>query len=408
MILRRRQFPILLVAAVAMAAFARSNDDQPVANPKREQAFELYKQGKLVDAMPLLEELASENPKDAAVIERWGVSVLGYADTLSDPQLKKKSRARARTILLEAQALGDHSDLLETLLRNIPEDGSFHAYSDNKDVEAAMQQAEADFARGDVEKARQGYLRAHLLDPSNYYAPLFIGDSYFKQHQPAYAGQWFGEAARIDPNKETAYRYWGDALLAAGTLDEARTKYIEAIIAEPYNQSSWNGLRNWLSRTKLNPTWIRLKDGVAVEVKDGKTNVALDSSLPKDDPWTGGWLAYGMCRALWMSEKFAKEYPKDTPYRHSLKEETEALHDLIAVATEVAAKQKALPSDSLATLAAIEKAGLLEPFALLNRADAGIVQDYSRYRDTNRDDIRRYLNEFVVPKTPREAEQAGP
>jgi len=289
-ILRKLQFPILLVIAVSIAAFARS-DDQPETNPKREHALELYKQGKLVDAMPLLEELSSENPKDAVVMELWGASVLGYADTLSDPQLRKKSRVRARSILLEAQALGNHSDLLETLLRNLPEDGSFSAYSENKDAEAAMQQAEADFARGDPEKARQGYLRAHLLDPNNYYAPLFIGDSYFKQHQPAYAGQWFAEAARIDANKETAYRYWGDALLSVGKLDEARTKYIEAIVADPYNQSSWNGLRNWQNRTKLSLTWIRLKDGVAIEVKDGKTNITVDSSLAKDDPLTAGWLA---------------------------------------------------------------------------------------------------------------------
>ena len=406
MILRKLEFAILLVAALSIAAFAR-NDDQPETNPKREHAFELYKQGKLVDAMPLLEELASENPKDAAVFELWGASVLGYADTLSDPQLRKKSRVRARSILLEAQALGDNSDLLITLLRDLPEDGSFSPYSDNKDVDAAMQQAEADFARGDLEKAREGYLRAHLLDPNNYFAALFIGDSYFKQHQPAYAGEWFAEAVRIDANKETAYRYWGDALLAASKVDDARTKYMEAIIADPYNQSSWNGVRNWLHRTKLNLNWIKFKDGAAVEARDGKTNITFDSSLPKDSPWTAGWMAYGMSRALWMSQKFAKEYPKDTSYRHSLREETEALHMLITVATEVAAKQKVLPDGTLTTLSEIEKAGLLEPFVLLNRADAGIAQDYSSYRDRNRDKISRYLNEFVVPKTPPEAQQAG-
>jgi len=405
-ILRKLQLAILVIAALSIAALAR-NDDQPGSNPKREHAVELYTQGKMVDAMPLLEELASENPKDAGVFELWGASVLGYADTLSDPELRKKSRVRARSILLRAQALGDNSDLLTTLLRNLPEDGSFSAYSENKDVDAAMQQAEADFARGDLEKARQGYLRAHLLDPNNYYAPLFIGDSYFKEHQPAYADQWFREAVRIDANKETAYRYWGDALLSAGKVDDARTKYIEAIVADPYNQSSWNGLRNWLKRSKVNLTWINLKDGVAVEVKDGKTNISLDSSLPKDDPLLGGWLAYGMSRALWMSQKFAKEYPKESSYRHSLKEETESLHMLIAVSTEVAAKKKTSPDGPLATLAQIEKAGLLDPFVLLNRADAGIAQDYSRYRESNRDKISRYLNEFVVPRTPPEAQQAG-
>jgi len=108
-----------------------------------------------------------------------------------------------------------------------------------------------------------------------------------------------------------------------------------------------------------------------------------------------------------MREKFAQQYPKDASYRHSLKEETEALASLIAVATEIAAKQKAPPAGMLATLAEIKKTGLLEPFALLNRADRGIAQDYAPYRDSNRDNIRRYLNEFVVPRAPAEAEQAG-
>ncbi len=79
-----------------------------------------------------------------------------------------------------------------------------------------MQQAEADFARGDLDKAREGYMRAYLLDPKQYYAALFMGDAYFKQHQPVFAGEWFSNAIKIDPNIETAYRYWGDALLGAG------------------------------------------------------------------------------------------------------------------------------------------------------------------------------------------------
>jgi hypothetical protein len=49
------------------------------------------------------------------------------------------------------------------------------------------------------------------------------------------------------------------------------------------------------------------------------------------------------------------------------------------------------------------RAGLLEPFVLLNRADNDITQDYNDYRAANRDKLRRYLDEFVVPKTPEKA-----
>jgi hypothetical protein len=52
-------------------------------------------------------------------------------------------------------------------------------------------------------------MRAFLLDGTQYYAALFIGDTYYKQQKPAFAGAWFAQAIGIDPNKETAYRYWG-------------------------------------------------------------------------------------------------------------------------------------------------------------------------------------------------------
>jgi tetratricopeptide (TPR) repeat protein len=371
------------------------------SNPERDHAFELYKQGKMVDAMPLLEKLSADNPKDIAVVESWGVTVLGYADTLADPDLRKKARARAYTILIKAQGLGDNSDLLQTLLRSLPSDGSFTTFSQKKDVDAAMQQAEADFARGDVDKAREGYMRAYLLDPKQYYAALFMGDAYFKQHQPVFAGEWLSNATKIDPNIETAYRYWGDVLLGVGKLDEARTRYMEAVIADPYNATSWVGLKNWTTRTKLQLNWLKLKDRVAVDVKDGKTNVTLDSSLAKDDPSMGGWLIYGITRASWMKEKFAKQFPNETNYRRSLPEETEALHLFITVVKESSEKEKRdLKGTDLGTLVAIEQAGLLEPFVLLNRADNGIAKDYEGYRSANRDKIRQYLDEFVVPKTP--------
>lgn len=379
--------------------------DSPKPNPERERAFEAYHAGKFVEAMPLLEKLTADNPNDVAALEAWGVSMLGYAQTLSDLDLRKKARARARSILVKAQTLGDNSDLLKTLLQETPEDGSFPVFSDQKDVDAAMQQAEADFARGDLEKARQGYLRAHILNPKYYYAALFIGDTYFKQHEMADAGDWFAQAVQIDPNVETAYRYWGDALLAQDKLDEARSKYIEAIIADPYNQTAWVGLRNWLGKTQLKLNWVKLKDRVAVGTKDNNATITLDDSIPKDDQISmAAWLAYGGSRATWMREKFAKQYPNEAAYRHSLSEETESLHMMITVASEISAQHKLdISTSEFGALQQIEKSGWLQTFVLLNRADKGIAQDYAGYREQNREKIRQYMDEFVVPKTPAQA-----
>jgi hypothetical protein len=58
---------------------------------------------------------------------------------------------------------------------------------------------------------------------------------------------------------------------------------------------------------------------------------------------------------------------------------------------------------SLLQVVAIDQAGFIEPFALLNPADNEIGHDYVTYRTANRDKIFRYFDEFVVPKAPQPA-----
>jgi Tfp pilus assembly protein PilF len=97
-------------------------------------------------------------------------------------------------------------------------------------VDDVMKAAEAHFSRGDLDQARDGYLHALLLEPTNYEATLFMGDTYFKQEQQASAGEWFARAVEINPHRETAFRYCGDSLSTVGKSVEAREKYIRAII----------------------------------------------------------------------------------------------------------------------------------------------------------------------------------
>jgi len=322
--------------------------------------------------------------------------------TLVDPEQRKKARARARTIAVQARDLGDTSQLLQTMLEQ-PADGSAPAFSDRKEVDEAIKAAEADFVRGELDKAREGYLRALLLEPQNYDASLFIGDVYFKQHVYGSAGEWFSRAIQVDPNRETAYRYWGDALAAMGKQDDARAKFIEAVVADPYNRTSWVGLINWLQRNKLEMNNVRLNDRVAVTEKDEKNiNMTLDSSLGKDDPNAVAWVAYGLGRASWRGDRFKKEFPNEPKYRHTLREEADSLRLMITVLKEQKNYAKKLKDldPSLQSLIKLQEVGFLEPFVLLNRADGEIAKDYAPYRAANRDNIRRYLDDFVVPKTP--------
>ena len=399
-------FPCFVTTCVAAMLFLSSFEAHAQSTPKqgseRERAFELYNAGKFVEAMPLLEKLAADQPSDAVVHEHWAYCVAAYAATLNDPDLRKKARIRALAIARQARDLGDNSNLMQMLLA-IPEDGSEPSFSPSQDVDAAMKAAEADFARGDFDKARGGYLRAMLLDPHNYFAPLFIGDVYFNQHNYVSAGEWFARAIEINANQETAYRYWGDALWASGKGAEAREKYIEAVIAEPYNRTAWVGISQWADRNHVSLKFLRLKDGSTAKANGNGATITLDSSMldKKDDITTASWLAYGANRALWQTEKFKKEFPKETAYRHSLKEESESLHVMVNVLSEMSEKDKGKDVDpALLELAKIDQAGLLDPFVLINSADEGIARDYEAYCDTNRETIRRYLDEIVVPQAP--------
>ena len=86
--------------------------------------------------------------------------------------------------------------------------------------------------------------------------------------------------------------------------------------------------------------------------------------------------------------------------RHSLSEEADALR-LMVLALKQPNRSSIDPSH--ATLMKIDEAGFIEPFALLNRADKDIAQDYAPYRVVHREIMYRHFDEFVVPKvTPQQ------
>jgi tetratricopeptide (TPR) repeat protein len=393
-------FALILTTTVSSAQTA----EKPAPDdPERQHAQELYDRGNFVAAMPLFEKLSAEHPTDNLLKGRWAWCIFGYSATLTDIELQKKARVRARTVALQAKEMGNTDQLLQVLL-DLPEDGGLAGkFSDRKDVDTIMKAAEANFARGEFDKARDGYMQASLLDPKNYDAPLLIGDVYFNQHVYGSAGAWFERATQLDPNRETAFRYWGDALAALEKDDDARSKYIDAIVAEPYTRLSWTGLQKWLKRNKLELNNIQLKNGAAVTQKDDKnTTITLDPSSfgGKHDPNGPAWMTYGIGVASWHGDKFKKEFPNEPKYRRTLKEEADALGLMVTVIKEQKDYKKHFKDldPGLQALIKIQELGFLEPFVLLNRADGDIAKDYEPYRAANRENIRRYLNDFVVPK----------
>jgi tetratricopeptide (TPR) repeat protein len=385
---------LLLLAPVITVKAATAQDETD-----RQRAFRLYKDAKWTEALPLFEQLATANPTDREVLELYGLLVLSQTSYLKDANARKEARVRGREILMRAQKLGSEDPLVKAMLEKVPADGGDDtSFSPKKEIDDAMREGEAAFASGNMTKAIEMYQLALLLDPKLYEAALFTGDVYFKSADQVKAGEWFARAIAINPDRETAYRYWGDSLMKQGKVTEAGEKFVEAYIAEPYNRLAQAGFVNWGQKVHMTLAHPKVDLPANVTSKNEKdTTITLDPGLFKKDDKTGSaaaWMMYGIVRSSWKTE-FAKQYPAEKTYRHSLKEEAAALRSAIEAVTNQKIDPKNL-DPSLQVLTKLNKEGLLEAFILLALPDAGIATDFTAYRKTNVEDLRRYVKLYVL------------
>ena len=352
------------------------------------------------EAAELFERVVSRHPSDVAAHEAFGVALVSRAASEGDAEKARADRLYARRELLRARELGDTSDLCQILLAQIPETGEVGPLSERPEVDTALQAGEAAFAKADWQAAIAAYSRAWDLGHSSR-AALYLGDTYFGMKEMDHAGEWFAKAIEVEPNVETPYRYWGDALMAQGKIREARAKYIEGIVADPYETASLAGLRKWLIANNLSWKKIPIALPPAPSVgKDGKTTISVDGAMLEKPDASAAWLVYSAERAQWQKDEFVKKFPQEKTYRHSLTEEVVALTEVVLVYRELAAGEASKRDPALELLAKFRDEDLLESFVLLTHADAGIVRDYAPYRDTHRDKLIVFLDRYLVPPAP--------
>jgi tetratricopeptide (TPR) repeat protein len=397
-----------LISATTLCALAVvvAHAESPISpvdreDPDRLEAFQLYRQHRMVEAAALFEKIVAKYPTDVSAHEALGAALLSRAAGQSDPATATADRLFARRELLRAQELGDTSDLCRVLLSGIRENGEVSQSSANPQVNSAIREGEAAFAQSDWSKAIAAYTRAWELDSSVPLVALYLGDTYFRMKDVDRAGEWFARAIQIDPDQETPYRYWGDALLMQGDMKKARAKYIEGVAANPYQSASFAGLHQWLSKNNLALQKIPIQLPPAPTTgKNSGTNIYVDTSTLGKDKSSAAWLAYSLERARWRGEEFSKEFPTEKSYRHSLKEETAALTTAVAVYRELISKDSSKQDASLELLAKLKDDEMLEPFTLLTHADPQIAQDYPSYRAARRDKLIAFLDQYVVPQGP--------
>lgn len=367
---------------------------------RRQQAVELFQQGKRLEALPLLEEMVKANPRDDEMLVDLAASLVDHAATLSDQKAAGRERLRARDLLDQAWKLGNTNPLgmnLSQFLQQMPPSGAIE-FSNDPRVEEAVQSGESAFARRDFDEARKNYFRALELQPANYSAALFIGNSYDRQNNFPKAAEFYQRAIQRDRDVETAYRYYADMLARENDLEEARKMLVQAAIAEPYNRAVWRELHAWatLSGSQINLVYVSIP-----LADDASTSAKAET--PPSSHFTDVWKAYRNTRSQWQANEFVKRFPRERTYRHSLPEEAEALKAAAASLRDLSGDRKGAAliaqDPSVVLLLKLYDAGLIEPYVLFSLGDAGIAQDYSRYRENNRSKLESYLNQFVAPAT---------
>jgi Flp pilus assembly protein TadD len=389
--------PVVLPVRAAEADAANANTSD---QDKRQKAVALFGQGKRLDAMPLLEDLAQENPQDAELLVDLAASLIDHAATLTDQEVAAKERFRARDLVQKAWESGNTSPLAENLrqlLRDLPANGAIR-FSDNPVVEQVMIAGEAAFARRDFDEALTVYAKARELEPTNYSASLFTANTYDRKNDFARASFWYERTMRLDPDVETAFRYYADMLAKQGDMAKARDMLIHAAVAEPYNKIVWREIRAWalINNTAFNLVYLPIP-----LVAKQSIQTAASGQPPQ---LVSAWRAYHAVIADWRKGgKFAKQFPQE-PYRHSLPEESEALTAAAKVLQTLRQDQTNADLVTGSTVAALllklDDAGLIEPYVLFSLGDDGIVRDYKAYRAANRSKLQEYMDKFVMPPAP--------
>lgn len=270
--------------------------------------------------------------------------------------------------------------------------------SKNKEANLAMSEAQKVFP-AQLDKAAAFYAQAYQHDPTLYEAALYAGNSYFMMKQYEKAGEWLAKAVAINPDRETAHRYWAGALMMSGKAEEARAKYIQAIIAEPYNPMTWQGLVRWAQRNGARLAHPQIQPPNSITAHGSETTVNVQPDIFDKKDGSNHWFMYDLTRVAWLKGEFFRHFPNEKKYRHSLAEELAALQMVADFAEKdlKAGKIKSLAPD-LATLVRLKNDNLIAAYILLSKPDQGIAQDYVTYRQQHHAQLVRYINEYLVAK----------
>jgi tetratricopeptide (TPR) repeat protein len=385
---------------VSLPQHAKDGKTEAELDDESKKAFELYDHGQTLAALPLFEDLHAHRPKNPAYMEGLAMSYIARGGASATPGQDVADSKLALQLFLDAKSAGATDDLCQIMIEKLSASATQPASTTPSGPKPPFRedfgQAEVLFNKGDLAGAVPLYAKSYGENPTFYFAPLYAGDCEFKLGHYDEAGVWFARAIAIDPDTETAHRYWADDLLKAGKVSEAHKQYVEAFIVDPYSKAPRLQLRAFAAKNgfRVIPPPITLP-APPTTGKDGHINItmAFPAAGERQDPLSFVWLGYSMNAALWQGEKFKKTYPNEKQYRHSLAEEVDSLKMVTALVRERKVPE-AQQSPTIRSLMALDKDNMLECWILLDNPDQGTAQDFVAYRAAHRDLLRAYVEKY--------------
>lgn len=387
-----RIFAVAIISLIFLTPFAAAQTEEELKEATV-KALTLMEAGRHADAVPHLDVLAKAMPDEANVRLMYGVALLTKSKQVTNVDEARKLSAAALVEFQAAKRLGIQSKELDSFIVFLGGDKGKEMAGTEKlsDAEKALHEAELNFARSKYDEAIELYLKALELDPKLYPAALHAGNTYLAKQDFENAEKFFQRAIAIDPSIETAYRYSATPLMKQKKYDQARDRYIEAFLAEPYEDRAVGGFSDWADITGAKLEHPKVKFPEVTDSSDGKP--VLKSAKEKPDGLSLAWQKYTAVRADWRNTKFASAFPDEEEYRHSLKEEVDAIRSALKVADE----QK-VDNAELKLLKKMDADGTLESFLLLAHVDKGLARDYRPYWTDNRPKMRQYVLNYLISK----------
>lgn len=256
---------------------------------------------------------------------------------------------------------------------------------------ALLEQAEVHYRAKRYAEAERLYAQALVKEPGNYLATLNLGDVALFSGDAKAALARYEQATRLNPDDHRSYFFRATALGRLGRFTEVRDMYARALALRPehpYVMSAVTGNAETLG-IDLQPRVLRPR---ALARRDGEAIDVYAEGAP--------WLAFGICKALWLGEPSHRKEMTGTEQHQTFSstEERECLASLI-VMYRLRREDGKARDPALERLSRIAEDGYLTELVLYEVAARAWPHVGLTLPDAQRERLHQYVLRYVLPLT---------